>query len=970
LAFSVWPRDGEPEVIPIETHRTAQNLVQDLRDKFNEIVLPAILADRVDELSEQTEKDIAADRKIDLRVPRFLSVSGKGGPGFDEWSNVTLFDHASSVAMAASIFAAVDLLGGGHASDEARSAAAVAFAVGLLHDIDKLLVVSWDAVTLEHVREIFERYRIGAFLDGFGVDLTAEMFGVLISFDEARSAYRLAGARPRDRWINIVRRHVRLADVLDSLWLRGLPINTVDNVLKEWERAISTDARLYNPSAFADYKKLLVSDPHHPFLLAKFADSLDSQCELITGMRPLLHAVRDETLVSLLPASEYDEVVSAAIEETLDALPFESDLIISPAGLPKIGGAKPSWPVLRRIVEQKTPTGETRRLLSVKVADFQLHETALRNLAVQAGCPFVPTDKQSAGQTMPIIRSVQRGDPEFAAVERACLISLAVGVEEENKAKEFSRKAREQRLASLLQDGAPGWVEAVDPLTRRTALALIATARMNQNIDLASQVEAEFAAWFAEDGVFRGRPDRGSLIRGAVRNRLMTLASCRSVELPEAAQSCLVTAEPVNGEPIESTDGLYGVNSSALSYRPGRAEHKFREIAETYLSPVSQAEYRLRSVAFAKLARNDGGLAVRLSSPTAGGIFSLAIGRMHDRGEFGLYDMVRSSTAKLVYHGLEAYQSRTHLGRFESLPKHFADRGDGKGVTPGRISFFRVAMEAAQRYGRPLHLFSGLPHARREFFYCDCLDPELRELLGGDGLRLEALPEAMRKLKIVGQIAGPQKNDGLGMADVAKSFCRPATRFTAACLAWVRTRDRARHANGKEASGQLQADLNRYIEQKVKEMDKENAVSPPVTLGRMAASIQRRPGYDASARDETFLIDMAVEGATYAYRNGWRDREGLIAQVAGRINVDGSRRADGVKGFYSAKANREAGQNIADAIQTFAEAFVDLAWLRAFKGRPPSSNDLRNFLAAYRWTFARSAPKDPAESRNATTVSN
>jgi hypothetical protein len=265
-------------------------------------------------------------------------------------------------------------------------------------------------------------------------------------------------------------------------------------------------------------------------------------------------------------------------------------------------------------------------------------------------------------------------------------------------------------------------------------------------------------------------------------------------------------------------------------------------------------------------------------------------------------------------------------------------------------------MEAACRYGRPLHLFSGLPHARREFFYCDCLDPELRALLGGDGLRLEDLPEAMEKLRLVSLIARPQKGDGLGMPDVAKSFCFAATRFSAACLAWVRARDR----DAKEALGQLQADLNRYIEREVRKMDQEHTQSPPVRLGRIAASIQKRPGRDASARDETFLIDMAVEGATYAYRNGWRDRDGLIAQVAGRIDVDGARRADGVKGFYSAKANREPGQQISDAIQAFAEAFVDLAWFGAFKGRPPSSNDLRNFLAAYRWTFTRSAPKDAA----------
>jgi len=102
---------------------------------------------------------------------------------------------------------------------------------------------------------------------------------------------------------------------------------------------------------------------------------------------------------------------------------------------------------------------------------------------------------------------------------------------------------------------------------------------------------------------------------------------------------------------------------------------------------------------------------------------------------------------------------------------------------------------------------------------------------------------------------------------------------------------------------------------------------------------------------------MALEGALYAYKNGWRDREGLIAEVAGRIRIDGERRQESARGFYSASANREADQTIADAIESFAEGFVDRAWFGTFKGRPPSAGDLRNFMAAYRWTFTRSVAK-------------
>jgi hypothetical protein len=140
-------------------------------------------------------------------------------------------------------------------------------------------------------------------------------------------------------------------------------------------------------------------------------------------------------------------------------------------------------------------------------------------------------------------------------------------------------------------------------------------------------------------------------------------------------------------------------------------------------------------------------------------------------------------------------------------------------------------------------------------------------------------------------------------------------------------------------------------------MDQDKIVAPPVLLGRLASAIQRRPGREGSAKDETFLIDMAIEGARYAYKSGWGDREGLIAEIAGRIQIDGERRQGGTRGFYSASANRRAGQTIDDAIKVFAECFVDCAWFGAFRGRPPSNADWRNFTAAYRWTFTHAVPK-------------
>jgi hypothetical protein len=935
----------------IEQRRAATALIRELSDALNDIILPGIAGDRVGFISEQAEKDISSGKRIDLRLPRFLAVSGKGGPDHEEWSNVTLFDHASSVGMAAATFAALDLLAAEHPLEEVTAAAAVALSVGLLHDIDKLLKKPWHSLAAGDVRDIFGAYRIGDFLERFGVRISWEQFATLIAYVETRSADRLPNVRVPDSWKAVARRYVRFADALDGVWLRGVPAVTVREVLKAWKHEIGSGSRFFTPQAFGDYRPLLISDPHHPFILARLAAEIDYHCEEVSGMRPLFHAVRDETLVSLLPATSFEAIARNAIDAVADSLPFESKIIISPAGVPKIGGSKASWSGLRSIVEQGVPTGtrEIRRLLSVKMIDLANREKELRDLALAAGCPFIATDRLSAGQTLPIIRPVDADSAEFTAVVEACLVSLAIGVEEATRNKAYSRKAREDEIVGRLGGDLPGWLSRTDPLTRRTAISLIAIQRGDSDPELKRRIWEIFAEWFAEDAVFGGMRDKASAVRDAVRRRLRLLAIGEPIEAADAAQHCLITGEPIEGGPIEKKDGLYGINSSAISYRAGRAEEKFREDAKTYLSPVSYAEYRLRAARFAELSRPEG-IALRLSSPTAGGIFSLTINSMNDQ-EYGLFDMVRSDRSKRVYRDLEAYRTRTNLGRFEIMPGHFADR-----ATAGRISFIRIAMEAALRYGRPVHLFSGLPHPRREFFYCDCVDPEIRVLLGNGGFRIEELPDAIAKLDLLDTISGPRKDHKLGLVDVAKSFCLPSTRFTAACLAWVTARDR------KDAAPPAISTLHEYIEQEVAKMDQDKTVAPPVLLGRLASAIQRRPGRDASAKDETFLIDMALEGALYAYKNGWRDREGLIAEVAGRIRIDGERRQEGARGFYSASANREAGQTIEQAIGSFSECFIDHAWSAAFKGRPPSAGDWRNFSAAYRWTFTRYVAKGSSRS--------
>src|SRR3546814_5106890 len=106
--------------------------------------------------------------------------------------------------------------------------------------------------------------------------------------------------------------------------------------------------------------------------------------------------------------------------------------------------------------------------------------------------------------------------------------------------------------------------------------------------------------------------------------------------------------------------------------------------------------------------------------------------------DLSLYDLMRADRkdGKAVFFATDSYNARHRIGRFDELPNRFADR----------IAFFRMAITSALRSGRPIHVFQGLPYLRPEFFYADCLGPELRSLIGGDGFPLEALPGAVDQL--------------------------------------------------------------------------------------------------------------------------------------------------------------------------------------------------------------------------------
>src|SRR5262249_41632882 len=119
----------------------------------------------------------------------------------------------------------------------------------------------------------------------------------------------------------------------------------------------------------------------------------------------------------------------------------------------------------------------------------------------------------------------------------------------------------------------------------------------------------------------------------ALINRRLVVADDESAD-----GRCHFTNMPVATDArIDSTTGLYGVNVAALWVREGRPEPFDSPTAETRVSPIAEAEHRLRQLRFGKPSgRRD--VPVRVSSPTTAGLFAALVFDRSSPQEFAIAD--------------------------------------------------------------------------------------------------------------------------------------------------------------------------------------------------------------------------------------------------------------------------------------------------------------------------------------------
>ncbi|WP_295541167.1 hypothetical protein [uncultured Thiohalocapsa sp.] len=925
---------------------------------MRDVIEAHVLMDRVGALSEQKRKKVAAARDIDVRPVRLMTLSGKGGWAADpqiraryaESTNVTLLDHLLSVVRGAVTFAALDTLAANPELDRNifRSQLRVVAAIAFLHDLDKDLELARDtALPLEPLAARWSHYGLGDFV-GPDHAMQPDQVRALIEHVEVSQGHRSPAVTAPSRTIRHLMRYVALADKLDGLWLK----EGIDAVLER----LSTDDTLS-----ADFLKSLATidlfDPHHPFLVDELQRYLSAQCERLAEVPPLIEIHQDGRLVMLIPAEQAEEIKQEGIKRLgrkLTRALFQLRINVSVRAVPELLDAQPDHEDLLDYMAKASLDRDFSRLFLVKASFADAVHTA--NLdELLGGLGLSPAWPKATGQTLtPFPSPGELPAPAQLHLRRAAHLLVLLNHKQVKELPDY--ETRELQLLEAVGAERPQWIAALsDRISRQVFTGLWAVAVASVDAEVLQRVWGEeglLQRWLEGPEGDRGLRDtiasKGGPIVDAVTEHFAAAIANRLVCAEGAGNKrCLFTDQPLTQRAtFTPADKLYEVKKSAFSGRDGRLEDIDSAQGEAQVSPVSYAEHRFRSHMHAAAGGKPDGIPTLLSSPSTTGLFAaLALDNEADFGSLSVYDLAREQISKgRVYRGFDAYRHRYRVARFERMPER----------TEGQVDQLRLLLQSTLRFGRPIHLFRGLPSPERAFFAFDAMPRRLADLIGGSRLRLEQIPTALERLESANLILS---TNGLGF-EVFDRYARPMTRLGAVCMAWAQL-----HDDAKDGQADRSGRFRREFEQLMEEPLMSDTEAPLVELGRAAARIQQRPRGGASANEELLSFNLSLETAIGAWKLGQRDAESLTMAVAGELETNLTR-----KQKIAAAKNRD-GETLQDAFVAFARRFVETVWFDVLNGRPPAQASRRVLAGIYRMSFL-TAPRPKSDAEPETTTEN
>jgi hypothetical protein len=955
------------------TESTAPLIAVELYKAFLEAVNPHIFSpqERARDgmaLGEIRRQEIERGRAIDTRVPYLARVSGKGGWSDDParraryavFANVSLLDHLMSVVRGGLMFAALDL--GENRSlppQELRPRLAVIAVVAFLHDADKMLGrTRKQGVGPADMAWLADRYGLDAFLASYGVSLTPTQLWALRAEAEVTTAGRLE-AVPREHWHDCT--YVRMADRLDGIFLKTTPTTPgeligVDGVLREIQRYDMLDSEALK----RDWRVIELRDPHTPFLLDEFQAALSVACTDRFGMPPLIEIHHDGRLLMVLPRDGSDAMIETALRRATRRLGATIRVATNARGKVDLLDAPGTLDNLRAAVTDMMAT-EAEKVLRAGIDVLRASGSLIDDLLRPYGLlPHTPDLTTYPGRLVPLWSGTATEREDLRAVHRdAVLINAVLSCDDPSpKLGIPDARRREGELLALLAETAalpalPSWLVGSPSDTRRALLAALAAGAAASNRALSDRLlgaDGLLALWL------EGRDDRpglaskidasGSRLGLAVADHYRALLSgSLVVAQDEAAEGrCHFTNTPVpRSARIDGKTGLYGINVSAFSGREGRPESVRSQQSETLVAPVAEAEHRLRALDYERTGRSPAGrrTPIRITSPTTAGLFgALAYANDADPVEYAFSDILRAriEPGRLNYVDDSALGRRARVARYEEMPTRLITVG----TEPGQISFLKMAFEAAQRTGRPIHLFRGQPLPRPEFVAFDALPQPIEQLLNGTGFRLEQLAWCVMRLRGMEAVADAT---GFG-AELALRIADPDSRFGAACDAFARVETRAATDNDRTLPAIRAFATTLLGDSDTMPSDNDRAL---VAFGEAMARAQRIPLRDDGGNVAELGLRTALDTAEALERIGQVGEDSLIAGIAGEIEATLSRRG--------LMARREArnGASQADVIAAATTVFVRDVWNGAFDRTVPSSRIRRVALATYRFAFEREA---------------
>lgn len=924
-------------------------------------------------LGDEAKKAIEEGDRIDDRGPLLTVLSGKGGwidgPGFAQrrpFTNVTLLDHLVSVVRGALVFAEIDLRSVGVGEEELPGRLAKIATVAFLHDADKMLRRD-RRIELEpaEVEGLMCDYGVGRFLAKFGQAFDGERMTAMIDQVETTRANRMRPGVPLLSLHEVQDcAYVTLADRLDGAYLDARKgIEGVVEELREFDNLHGNSLR--------EWRALRIFSPHTPFLLDELQGHFSHACEDLHNHPPLIEVHHDGELLLVAKSDGFDEAFATAIDRMALAFDQPARVNVSTRGRPDIlDGGHDVGDVLDYFRKDPREAGKALRI-SVDLIDRTAPGPVIRPeiddlfspFGVAPAWPDPDRPRNLPRLVPPWPANRAEDDARDAFLVEAATVTAALGCKEPaKKLKVPDTSVRERELLALVTENdvpVPEWLTCLShDISRRNLLSALAAASA---IDNGSLHEALFGA----DGLLnlwlQGRGGRKGLF-DKIDNPGGRMASAAQIWFRAAAHGGLVRADgehdggrchftnaPVSrNDSIDTSTGLYGIKVSAFSGREGRPESFASAKSETLVSPLMRAEHRLRAI---RVGRSTGRAEAPLliSSPTSAGLFaSLAYERNDLPREFSLFDVLRTDTRnsdKPVFRDVENFSRRCRIGRYEALPYRMASRDREIGI----LSFVTMIFKTAQRIGRPIHVFRGLPRPEPGFVSFDFLPEPLVAALGGSAFRLEQIPPKISLLRTIEETAS---TSGLGL-ELATRIADPATRFAAACDA-VRRIDRM---DESRAAAKIRHSLLNLLEDTMR-TENDDVI---VRFADAMAHVQRAPLRSDGDTVSEMGFRVALEAIEDAARLGQTSRDSLCSAVIGSLEKEFAR-----KTLFSSRATRP-NTPLDAALRHAVEVFVDEVWPKTFSGTSPASRQRRIALAIYRVRFeqaARGAKEHPAETES------